>query len=271
MAEQLSEQKLRAREMWAAGDYASTAGMIAAAGRTAVEAGGVGAGDVVLDVACGSGNATIPAARAGASVTGLDLTPRLLEEGRERAAAAGVEIAWVEGDAERLPFDDGSFDVVLSVFGCMFAPDQGAAAGEIARVIKPGGRMAVCAWTPDGNVGRFFMAVGKHMPPPPEGFKPPVLWGDEAYVRGLFAGSGLELSFHEDAVEFAGESAEDFLAGYERTLPPLVAARAVLEPQGKWDALREELLGAYEEMNLSTEGDYRAVGEYLVITGTKPA
>ncbi len=190
-----------------------------------VEAGEIGSGDKVLDVACGAGNATIPAAQTGAEVTGLDLTPRLLEQGRAAAAEAGVEIDWVEGDAERLPFEDESFDAVISVFGCMFAPDHRAAAAELARVLKPGGRLAVAAWTPEGTIGKFFTMMAGHMPPPPEGFQPPILWGTEDHARELFEGTGVELDFERANVQFEADSPEEFLAEYERKLPPIVAAR----------------------------------------------
>jgi ubiquinone/menaquinone biosynthesis C-methylase UbiE len=266
---ELSEQKEQAREMWGGGDYAAIVDNIAAAGRKAVEAAAIAEGDEVLDVACGTGNATIPAAQAGAKVTGLDLTPELLEAGRAGAAETGVEIEWVEGDAENLPFEDESFDVVISVFGSMFAPDQKRTAGEIARVLRPGGRMAICAWTPDGSIGRFFRLMADHMPPPPEGFQPPVLWGTEDHVLELFDGTGMELSFERAEVIFEGDSTEEFLAEYENKLPPMVAAKGALEPEGKWDAVRTEVLALYEEVNESDGNDLRFPGEYLVTTGTK--
>ena len=175
MAE-LSEQKQQARAMWAMGDYPSIVHRIEGAGVAAVKAAQVDESDTVLDVACGSGNATIPAAKTGGNGHGPGHHAQLLDAGRANAADAGVEIDWIEGDAEQLPFEDASFDAVVSVFGCMFAPDHARTAGEIARVLKPGGRIAICAWTPDGNIGRFFMmTVAKHMPPPPEGFEPPIL------------------------------------------------------------------------------------------------
>lgn len=272
MAE-LSEAKQGARAMWAMGDYPLMAQRIADAGRTAVEAAEVSGGDEVLDVACGAGNATIPAAKTGAKLTGLDLTPELLDAGRAAAAAEGVEIEWVEGDAEQLPFEEASFDAVLSVFGCMFAPDHRLAAGEIARVLRPGGRIAVCAWTPQGNIGKFFMTTASHMPPPPEGFQPPVLWGTEDHVRSIFEGSGVELSFERAAIEFAFDSVEAAFEENSEKLGPLVAAKAVLEPQGKWDPLRQDLLALYEGIGASggasREGDFRFAGEYLVTKGRK--
>ncbi|HEX6586977.1 MAG TPA: class I SAM-dependent methyltransferase [Solirubrobacterales bacterium] len=265
----LAELKQQQRAMWAMGDYPSIAERIATAGTTAVDAAAVSENDAVLDVACGSGNATIPAARTGAEVTGLDLTPELLEAGRVNAAEAGVKIDWVEGDAEQLPFDDASFDVVISVFGCMFAPDHRKAAEEIARVLRPGGRIAVCAWTPDGSIGRFFALTASHMPPPPEGFQPPVLWGSEDHVRELFDGTGIELELERAAVELIADSADEFMAEYERDLPPMVAARALLEPQGKWEALHDDVRELYDEVNVADDGSFRQIAEYLVTKGTK--
>jgi ubiquinone/menaquinone biosynthesis C-methylase UbiE len=266
---ELNEAKQQARKMWASGEYAEIVEKIADAGRTTVAAAEIGGEDKVLDVGCGTGNATIPAAQTGADVTGLDLTPRLLEEGRAAAAEAGVEIDWIEGDAEQLPFEDGEFDAVVSVFGCMFAPDHRAAATELARVVKPGGRLAVAAWTPEGSIGRFFVTVAGHMPPPPEGFQPPILWGSEDHIRELFDGTGIELDFKQAKVEFEGDSPEEFMAEYERKLPPIVTAKVMLEPEGKWEALRADLLELYKSENLAEDGSYRSDGEYLLTTGKK--
>src|SRR5919198_1239354 len=162
------------RTMWGSGNYAAVAERISESGELVVERAGVEPGMDVLDVACGTGNASIPAAEAGARVTGLDITPELFAAGRERAAKAGVEIEWVEGDAESLPFDDESFDVVLSTFGCMFAPRQDLAAREIARVLRPGGRIGICSWTDEGSVGDFFRTVSAHTSPPPPPIAPPI-------------------------------------------------------------------------------------------------
>jgi SAM-dependent methyltransferase len=268
MAE-LSEMKKGQRVMWAGGDYSSVAERIVSASEEAVRAAAVSGDDKVLDVACGTGNATIPAAQTGAEVTGLDLTPELLEVAKGRAGEAGVEIDWIEGDAEQLPFEDGTFDVVLSVFGCMFAPDHKQAAAELARVLKPGGRIAVCAWTPEGNIGKFFIATASHMPAPPEGFQPPVLWGTEDHVRGLFDGTGVEPAFDRASVEMVFDSVEDVLEENATKLPPLVMAKKALEPEGKWEALESDLRGLYEEANTSDGGDLRFPAEYLVISGKK--
>jgi SAM-dependent methyltransferase len=268
MAE-LTEAQEQARKLWSSGDYASAMHVIASVGPRAVEAAAVSGDDVVLDVACGNGNATIPAARTGAKTTGLDLTPELLAKGRKAAAEAGIEIEWIEGDAEDLPFDDASFDVVTSVFGCMFAPDHKKTAAEIARVLKPGGRMVVCAWIPEGNVGKMFITVAKHRPPPPEGFQPPVLWGNEDHVRGLFAGTGVDLDIEPTEVEFTADSIEGYMEEIERDLPPVVASKELLEPEGKWEALRADLLGLYRSSNTADDGSWRAPMEYLLIRGRK--
>jgi ubiquinone/menaquinone biosynthesis C-methylase UbiE len=264
-----TEQQEQARKLWSSGDFASAMHTIATVGPRAVEAAGVTGDDVVLDVACGSGNATIPAAKTGAKVTGIDLTPSLLEAGKAAAKEAGVEIEWIEGDAQKLPFDDASFDVVTSVFGSMFVPDQRTEAQEIARVLKPGGRMAVCAWTPEGTVGGMFITTAKHRPPPPEGFQPPILWGNEDHVRQLFEGTGVDLDIERTAVEFKSDSLEEFFDEMERDLPPMVASKALLEPEGKYEPLREDLLALYRENNLADDGSWRSSNEYLLIKGTK--
>ncbi len=267
MAE-LTEAQQQARKLWSAGDYPSAMHVIASVGPLVVERARVTGDDEVLDVACGSGNATIPAAKTGAKTTGLDITPELIEAGKAAAKEAGVEIDWIEGDAMDLPFDDGSFDVVTSVFGCMFAPDHRKTAKELVRVLKPGGRMVVAAWRPEGNVGRMFRTVSSHLPPPPEGFEPPPMWGNEEHVREIFDGTGIELELEPTTVEFTADSTEEYFGEIERDLPPIVMARTVLEPDGKWDALRAELLQLYTESNESEDG-FRSPQEYLVIKGTK--
>lgn len=264
-----SEAKQQAKAVWTAGDYGSVAEKIRSAGVQAVKASSIADGDKVLDVACGTGNATIPAAKTGAVVTGLDLTPKLLEEAKAEASKAGVEIEWIEGDAEQLPFEDQSFDAVISVFGCMFAPDHKVTAREIARVIRQGGRMAICSWTPDGNIGLFLRTAGEHMPPPPEGSQPPPLWGTEDHVRSLFEGTGVELEFEQAAVDFRFDSPEDATVFYETRFGPVVTAKAMLEPDGRWAALREDLVAMFTTINTSHQGDLRFPGEYLVATGRK--
>ena len=185
-----SEMKARQKAMWTAGDFAQVAHRIEQVSLDLLERVGVEAGTKLLDVACGTGNASVPAAKTGAEVTGLDLTPKLLDVARERAAEAGMEIEFIEGDAEALPFDDDSFDRVISSFGAMFAPNHQQTASELVRVCRPGGIVGVCAWTPQGINGKMAGAAGIPPSPPPEGFQPPVLWGEEVHVRELLRAAG---------------------------------------------------------------------------------
>ncbi|GAA0661299.1 class I SAM-dependent methyltransferase [Streptomyces thermocarboxydovorans] len=175
------------RAMWAQGDYPTVAAeIIPQLGEILVRAAGVSPGDRVLDVAAGSGNAAVPAALAGAEVVASDLTPELLETGRRLAEKQGAELRWQEADAEALPFDHASFDVVLSCVGVMFAPHHQKAADELLRVCRPGGTVALLSWTPEGFLGSMLTAMKPYAPPPPPGAQPPPLWGDESHVRALF-------------------------------------------------------------------------------------
>lgn len=268
MAIELTEEKQRAVKTWDAGDFPHVAKLIASAGELCVERAKLGPDDRVIDVACGSGNATIPAARTGATVIGLDITPSLLEAGKREAAEAGVEIEWVEGDAENLPYGDDSFDAVISVFGVMFAPDHRKAAAEVARVLKPGGRMVLCNWDPDGEAGRFFKVIAEHMPPPPEGFQAPLLWGTEDHVSSLFEGTGVSPTFERQSVPFDFDSPEDGARIYINKFGPVMMAREALEPQGKWEAAERDI-HAYFEEKAGDDGKVAYEGEYLVSTGTK--
>jgi ubiquinone/menaquinone biosynthesis C-methylase UbiE len=258
------------KAMWTAGDYGEVAQRIVPVGEYIAERAGAAAGVELLDVATGTGNVSIPAARAGASVTGLDLTPKLLEEQRARAAAAGVEVELIEGDAEQLPFPDGSFDRVTSCFGVMFAPRQTVAAAELVRVTRPGGRIVVAAWTPNGMVGRMFRASAPYMPPPPEGFVPPVMWGVEDHVRGLFGNSDAQLTFEARTIAFEGDSVEAWVETDERILGPSVMAKAALEQQGRYDDLRRDIVDLYGEFNEADDGSFRAPAEYLITVAELP-
>ncbi len=184
-----ADQQLKAkhRALWASGDYPAVAAeLIPALGATLVEAAGVRAGQRVLDVAAGSGNAAIPAAATGATVTASDLTPELFTVGRRIAAEQGVELEWAQGDAEALPYADGTFDVVLSCVGAMFAPRHQTVADELLRVVRPGGTIGMINWTAEGFIGHLFRTMGPYAPPPPPGATPPPRWGDEQHVRDLF-------------------------------------------------------------------------------------
>lgn len=258
------------KAMWTAGDYPDMARTIESAAELVVERAGASAGQTLLDVATGSGNVAIPAALAGAQVTGLDITPKLLEAARGRAASAGLEIEFVEGDAEELPFEADTFDRVTSCFGVMFAPRQAVAATELVRVAKPGGRIVVAAWTPEGVTGQMFKTVGSYMPPPPPELTPPVMWGNEQHIGDLFADSDAELAFERHNVIFEAESPGAWFAYNERVLGPTVMAKAALEPQGKWDDLRGELIQLYTDANEAEDGSMRVQAEYLLTVAQLP-
>jgi SAM-dependent methyltransferase len=198
-------------------------------------------------------------------VTGVDITPELFVAARRRAEEAGVDLDLVEGDAEALPFADESFDVVLSTFGCTFAPRQDLAALEIARVLRPGGRIGICSWTPEGSVGDFFRTVAGHTSPPPPPIAPPTAWGNEDHVRQLFDGTGIELEFERDDVMFHFDSAEEYVSLYEEKFGPVLMAKRALEPEGRWEALRDDMIALFETHD-TADG---LAGEYLAVTGKK--
>jgi len=256
------------RAMWATGNYDAIAELVWSAGERLVSRLDVRPGEDVLDVACGTGNAAIPAAEAGARVVGLDLTPELFDRGRERAEETGVRLDWIEGDAEALPFTDASFDVVLSTFGCMFAPRHEVTARELARVLRPGGRLGIVAWTPEGFVGDFFRALGAHLPPPPPFAAPPVLWGDPEHARGLFADTGIELEFERDQVDFRFDSVPQAVECYEDNFGPVIKARELLEDTGRWGPARADFVALYET-HANGDGSLAFPGEYLVLVGRK--
>jgi SAM-dependent methyltransferase len=184
--------KQRQQATWAAGDYSAVGARLLLTAELLCEAVDLRAGERVLDVACGNGNAALAAARRFCQVTGIDYVPELLDRARQRAHAEGLEATFLEGDAEDLPFPDASFDVVLSTCGAMFAPDQEQTAAELLRVCRPGGRIGMVNWVPDGYVGELFRTIGRYLPPPP-GLRPPALWGSEDRLRELF-GPGVTIS-----------------------------------------------------------------------------
>ncbi len=258
------------RHMWAQGDYGEISRPIAPVGALLAELVGAAPGLELLDVATGTGNLAIPAAQSGASVTGLDITPELLEVARARAAEAGLHITFVEGDAEQLAFPDRSFDRVTSCFGVMFAPRQQQAAEELLRVARPGGLIAIAAWTPTGLMGQMFATIASYMPPAPPELRPPVMWGVEEHVRGLFASSAAELSFELRTITFTHDSPESWVAYNERLLGPFIMAKAALEPQGTYEQLKAELIGLYSEANEAADGTLAAPAEYLVTLARLP-
>jgi SAM-dependent methyltransferase len=265
MASDSTEMRARRRAMWAEGDYPDIARTIEDVSAVVIGAAGVLAGDEVLDVATGSGNCALLAARAGAHVTGLDLTPELLTVARARAAEAGAEIAFDEGDAQELPYDDARFDRVTSVFGAMFAPDQARTAAELLRVARPGATIAVTAWTPEGLNGQLFVTMGRHGPPPPPGFQPPILWGSEEHVRALFGGAADVRCERRTAPHGVhAESVDEWVDYLEETLGPVVLAKRALEPEGRWAAARADMVALFERFNEAGDGGLHAAPEYLL-------
>lgn len=256
----MEEFKQRQQAMWAAGDYATLSDYIRHVGERVVGSVGVEPGMDVLDVACGTGNAAIPAARAGASVTGLDLVPKLLAEGREKAAEAGVEINWVEGDAEELPFADSSFDRVFSTFGHMFAPRHRRTADEMLRVARDGAVIGICCWTPEGTVGDVFAASASYMPPPPDFASPPILWGTEDHVREMFPGAR-EFEFERHSATIEWESPEGFASFFFDRFGPLVTAREMLGE--RFAELGGKILDVFRERNEADNGTLHLPQEYL--------
>jgi SAM-dependent methyltransferase len=269
--DEVAQLKQGHRAMWSAGDYEAIALPLRAAGALIVARTGIGPGDDVLDVACGTGNATIAAAQAGARVVGADLTPALMDQAAARAAELGVDLELVEADAEALPFADASFDAVLSTFGCMFAPRHAIVAREIARVVRPGGQIEICSWTPEGAIGDFFRTVGLHVPPPPPFASPPLLWGTEAHMERLFAGTGVTFAYDRDTVDFHFDSIPATVEAYERQFGPIMMARELLEPQGLWQALRDDLMETFSRNNAASNGTAHIPAEYLIAHGRKQA
>jgi SAM-dependent methyltransferase len=266
-----AELKARHRAMWASGDYPSMVEtFLLPLGPRLVEACGIGPGMTVLDVASGTGNAAIPAAQAGATVTASDLTPELFDAGRARAEAAGVTLEWAEADAENLPFADQSFDVVMSSIGAMFAPRHQAVADELVRVCKPGGTIGMLNWTPEGQIGALFRAMGPFAPPPPPGASPAPLWGSEDHVRELF---GDRVDLHtlerEDLSITAFQHARDYGTHFKDRYGPTIVARKNAVANGQ-EAEFDAALDAFcDEWNRGSDGAARFEQEYLVVAGKR--
>jgi SAM-dependent methyltransferase len=231
--------KARQQRMWASGDYAAVAARIHPMAERLCEAVDLVPGTRVLDVATGSGNAAIAAARRDCDVVGIDYVPALLERARARALAEGLTIDLVEADAEALPFADGSFDAVLSVVGVMFAPDQEKAATELLRVCRRGGTIALASWTPDGFIGDLLHVVARYAPPPP-GVRPPVQWGSAIRLAELLGDGVTRLRAHERVHTFRHRSAEDFADFFLANYGPTERAAAGLDDDGR-AALRVDL------------------------------
>lgn len=249
-------------EVWSTGDYAEVCErMIPDLGARLVQIAEVRAAHDVLDVAAGTGNAALPAAAAGANVTALDITPALLEAGSRRASAAGLEIDWVPGDAQALPFPAECFDRVLSCVGVQFCAGHDAAAGELVRVCRPGGRIALIAWTREGFLGQVLAAVSQATGGAPG--RSPLDWGSEDKVTELFGERVTDIALQREHVTMPAESASDWVDYMATAYGPLVRARVALQARGEWEPLRTRLTEIATGHNAGDAGTFAAPAEYL--------
>jgi ubiquinone/menaquinone biosynthesis C-methylase UbiE len=257
----LDAVKRRQQATWASGDYHMIGTQILLVSELLIEALDVRSTERVLDVATGSGNAALAAARRGCAVVGVDYVPALLDRARQRAMAEGVPAEFVDGDAEALPFDDATFDVVSSVFGVMFTADQERAAGELARVCRPGGRIGLITHTPEGFIGQLFRTIAGHVPPP-AGVASPVLWGTEARIHELFDGAIEDLQVEKAHYVFRYRTPGDFIAYWRRWYGPTMKAFEAVGDAGA-DALEADLLDLIARFNRADDGTMVVPTEYL--------
>ena len=255
---------IRAKQqaMWASGDFAVIGTTLQIVGEQLCEAADVCAGERVLDVAAGNGNATLAAARRFAQVVSTDYAPSLLDKGRARAQAEGLAVEFQTADVEDLPFDDAVFDVTLSTFGSMFAPDHRRTAGEMLRVTRPGGRIGLASWTPDSFIGRLFKTIGKHVPPP-AGVQSPALWGSEAHLRTLF-GDGVDLRCEKKHFNFRFRSPAHWVQVFREFYGPTHKAFGALPSEGQ-QALERDILALIAEFNRAGPHSMVVPSEYLEV------
>lgn len=264
------ELKAKHRAMWAQGNYTAVATeVIPSLGPILVEASGISEHDHVLDVAAGTGNASLPAAITGAGVTASDLTPELLESGRRLAAAQGLSLDWVLADAEALPFGDQTFDVVLSCVGVMFAPHHQEAANELARVCRTGGRIGLINWTPDGFIGRMFATMKPYAPAPPPGAQPPPLWGKPDHLESLFFGQVGDWQTERRVLHVDRfQDPKDFLSYFKTNYGPTIAVyKSLAATPESADALDEELMSLAADFGFGSDAGMD--WEYLLATGRR--
>lgn len=267
-APDLQEVGKAQQQTWSEGDFAMVANLIVNVAEDLAEALDLVPDEKVLDVACGSGNGAIAAARrTWGGVVGSDFVPALLERGRERAAADRLEVEFVEGDVTDLPFDDGQFDVVMSIFGSMFAADQPKAAAEMLRVCKPGGRIGMANWAPDSGVGQMFMTIAKHAPPPP-GVPSPLVWGTEDGLRELFGDGIAEWRFERRPARQPYRSADHFLEFFRTYFGPIKKAFERVGPEGE-EALESDLRSYLEETRTADPRALVSEPEYLRVVATR--
>jgi SAM-dependent methyltransferase len=262
------DHQAQARATWAAGDWDGVFWrLITPVGVKILELAQPVPGQRLLDVGTGSGgNVAIPAALRGLQVTGLDPTPELLVHARRRAHEAGVQVRWVEGDARELPFPDASFDLVISTFGAMFAPEHARTAAELVRVCAEPGRVLMTTWVNDGFAGELFDLTGSMRPEPAPDVEAPSSWGDEEHVAELFAAAGTTASFDRAVVDFNFDSVEDAVALYAEHFGPFVAARQSLEPAGRWAAFLDAFRDLVSRFNSAQDGRAVIRSDYLIIT-----
>lgn len=256
---------LKTRQMgaWASGDYAVIGTTLQIVGEQLAEACDLKTDERVLDVAAGNGNATLAAARRGCLVTSTDYVAGLLERGAERARAERLNVSFQVADAEALPFDDGAFDAVVSTFGVMFAPDQARAASEMARVVRPGGRIGLSNWTPDSLVGQMFKVLGRYLPPP-AGVQAPSLWGVQDHVRGLFGDQVATMDCTPRSFQFRYRSAAHFIDTFRQWYGPVHKAFAALPPE-QAGALEADLTALLNGLNRAGPGSLVVPSAYLDI------
>ena len=260
------KEKLRAT--WMAGDFGKIAEYSIQEAEAFVELLHLSPGMEVLDVACGTGNLAIPAARKGARVTGVDIASNLLAQARTRAAEAGLDIVFEEGDAEKLPFADEQFDVVMSMFGAMFAPNPERIASELARVCRHGGKVAMANWTPEGFAGKMFRLTNRYVPPPVE-MPAPVLWGDEAVARLRLRSCGVDITTRRHMMLFDYPlPPADVVQFFSEHFGPTKVAFSRLDEEGRV-ALRKDLEKLWSEHNLATNGRTLVENEYLEVMGVR--
>jgi SAM-dependent methyltransferase len=261
-APDFAQLKSTLKSIWMAGDFGQVANYAAQAGIEFVERTEIKPSSRILDVACGTGNVTVPAARAGGIVTGVDIATNLLEQARQRAAAEKLDIRFDEGDAEELPYADAEFDIVMTMFGAMFAPRPERVAAELIRVCKPGGLIAMANWTPQGFVGKTFQLTARMVPPPP-GVPAPVLWGDEATVRERLSNGISKLSLTRQKVTFKYPfGPKEVVTFFRQYFGPTQMTFARLDKEGQ-EALASQLEALWSEHNKATDGTTAVEAEYL--------
>lgn len=268
MTPEMETLKGKLRGMWIAGDFGEIAKSIEKGAAEFVGRLNLTSGMKVLDVACGTGNLALPAAKAGADVTGIDIAPNLIEQAIANAAAQGLDAKFEVGDAEALPYEDGSFDVVMTMFGAMFAPRPEVTAAELIRVTKPGGLIAMANWTPDKFTGQMFKTGAKHVPPPP-GMPSPVLWGNEDTVRERLVDGIADLQMERRKVEFEYPfGPAEVVEHFRKYFGPTQKAFEALDENGQ-AALRSDLEELWTSANQSTDGTTRVESEYLEVRARK--